>query len=320
MSSASISFSTDSTPSGIALQRLERRDAHDRQVVAREAVALEQVAHLELDQVEQLGIVDRVDLVQGDDDVRHVDLLGEQHVLARLRHRAVDRAHDQDRAVHLRGAGDHVLDVVGVARAVDVRVVPVRRAVLDVARRDRQNLGLVAAALRLGGLGHFVVRHELGPALVGGHLGQRRGQRRLAVVDVADRAHVHVRLRTIKLLLRHCSPSPLVDCSCPSPFELSYFDSLVTSGADDRDRTGDLVLTKDALCQLSYIGPLRSLRCASADKSASRHSPQRTRSARQPRRQRVAWPARRSRERSERSAKAGAGDGDRTRDQQLGRL
>ena len=26
------------------------------------------------------------------------------------------------------------------------------------------------------------------------------------------------------------------------------------SGADDRDRTGDLVLTKDALCQLSYIG------------------------------------------------------------------
>src|SRR5204863_1147453 len=25
-------------------------------------------------------------------------------------------------------------------------------------------------------------------------------------------------------------------------------------GADDQDRTGDLVLTKDALCQLSYIG------------------------------------------------------------------
>src|SRR5258707_14491805 len=27
------------------------------------------------------------------------------------------------------------------------------------------------------------------------------------------------------------------------------------SGADDQDRTGDLVLTKDVLCQLSYIGP-----------------------------------------------------------------
>ena len=32
-------------------------------------------------------------------------------------------------------------------------------------------------------------------------------------------------------------------------------------GADDQDRTGDLVLTKDALCQLSYIG-LRLPRCA----------------------------------------------------------
>ena len=31
------------------------------------------------------------------------------------------------------------------------------------------------------------------------------------------------------------------------------------SGADDQDRTGDLVLTKDVLCQLSYIG-LRLLR------------------------------------------------------------
>src|SRR6058998_2782867 len=42
-------------------------------------------------------------------------------------------------------------------------------------------------------------------------------------------------------------------------------------GADVQDRTGDLVLTKDALCQLSYIGLRRSrLRqlAASADKSA----------------------------------------------------
>ena len=30
------------------------------------------------------------------------------------------------------------------------------------------------------------------------------------------------------------------------------------AGADDQDRTGDLVLTKDALCQLSYIGLRRS--------------------------------------------------------------
>ena len=45
---------------GIALQRLERRHADHRDVVAGEAVGLEQLAHFELDQVEQLRVVDRV--------------------------------------------------------------------------------------------------------------------------------------------------------------------------------------------------------------------------------------------------------------------
>src|SRR5215467_4204580 len=40
-------------------------------------------------------------------------------------------------------------------------------------------------------------------------------------------------------------------------------------GADVQDRTGDLVLTKDALCQLSYIGP-PSLTLASLAASAGR--------------------------------------------------
>jgi hypothetical protein len=67
-----------------------------------------------------------VDLVQEHHDRRNADLTGEQDVLARLRHRAVGRRHDQDRAVHLRRTGDHVLHIVGVAGAVDVGVVAVR--------------------------------------------------------------------------------------------------------------------------------------------------------------------------------------------------
>ena len=58
-------------------------------------------------------------------------------MLARLGHRAVGRGDDEDRAVHLRRAGDHVLDVVGVTGAVDVRVVTVLRLVLDVGGGDR---------------------------------------------------------------------------------------------------------------------------------------------------------------------------------------
>jgi hypothetical protein len=56
-------------------------------------------------------------------DAGHADLAGEQHVLARLGHRAVRGRDHEDRAVHLGGAGDHVLHEVGVARAVDVGVV-----------------------------------------------------------------------------------------------------------------------------------------------------------------------------------------------------
>ena len=108
------------------------------------------------------------------------------------------RRHHQDRAVHLRRAGDHVLDVVGVARAVDVRVVALLRLVLHVRRGDRD-----AALALFRRLVDLVVRHELRAALRRQHLGDRRRQRRLAVVDVTDRADVHVRLVALELLLGH---------------------------------------------------------------------------------------------------------------------
>ena len=174
------------------------RAADDRDVVTREVVLGQQLADLELDEVEQLLVVDHVDLVEEDHDVRDLDLAGQQDVLAGLGHRAVGRGHDQDRAVHLGGAGDHVLDVVGVARAVDVGVVAGVGLVLDVGDGD----GDPALAL----LGRVVDRVEgavLGLALQGEVLGDRRGQARLAMVDVADRADVDVRLGALELLLGH---------------------------------------------------------------------------------------------------------------------
>ena len=77
-------------------------------------------------------------------------------------------------------------------------VVAVVRLVLDVGDRDRD------PALAL--LGRVVDRIEgavLGLALERQVLRDRRGQRRLAVIDVADRADVHVRLGSLELLLGH---------------------------------------------------------------------------------------------------------------------
>ena len=157
VSTASMSSRSFVAPLGVALERLQRRDADDRQVVARVLLARQQLADLELDELQDLLVVDHVGLVQRDDDVRDADLAGEQHVLTGLRHRAVGGGDHQDRAVHLGRAGDHVLDVVGVTGAVDVRVVPRLGLVLDVRDRDRD-----AALALLRRLVDLVERREAG--------------------------------------------------------------------------------------------------------------------------------------------------------------
>src|SRR3954471_8302903 len=188
-------------PLGVALERLQRRDADDRDVVAGELVLRQQLADLELDELEDLLVVDHVGLVERDDDVGDADLTGEQHVLLGLRHRTVGRRHHEDGAVHLRRTRDHVLDVVGVTRAVDVRVVALLGLVLDVRDRDRD-----ASLALLRRLVDLVERREGVEVwiLVVQNLGDRCRQRRLAMVDVTDGADVDVRLGPLELGLRHC--------------------------------------------------------------------------------------------------------------------
>ena len=190
-------------PLRVALERLERGDLDDRDVVAGELVGREQLTDLHLDELEDLLVVDHVGLVERHDDVGDADLASEEDVLLRLRHRAVGRGDHEDRAVHLRSAGDHVLDVVSVTRAVDVGVVATLRLVLDVRDRDGD------AALALLGSLVDVVERELRVevrVLVVQDLGDRSRQRRLPVVDVTNGADVDVRLGPLELCLRHCGP------------------------------------------------------------------------------------------------------------------
>src|SRR5437773_1785684 len=221
------------------LHRPQRRPPDHRDLVPRKLVLLQQLPHLQLHQVQNLRVVHHVHLVHAHHQKRHVHLPRQQHVLPRLRHRPVVRRHHHNRPVHLRRPRDHVLDVVGVPRTVDVRVVPLRRLVLHVRHRNRDPpLPLLRRVVDRPKLPY---RH---PAeLRVQHLRDRRRQRRLPVIDVPDRPNVHVRLRPLVLRLRHPSLPPVGGHACDS-----------RSGAHVRDRTGDLVLTKDALCRLSYMG------------------------------------------------------------------
>src|SRR5574340_1195222 len=66
-----------------------------------------------------------------------------------------------------------------VARAVDVRIVPLVRLVFHVADGDGHDLGRIPPPLALRGLRHFVVAHELRHPPLRADLGQRTRQRRL---------------------------------------------------------------------------------------------------------------------------------------------
>src|SRR5262249_2126524 len=156
-------------------------------------------------------------------------------------------------AVHLGCTRDHVLDVVSVARAVDVSVVALLRLVLDVLDGD----GDAASALfgRIVNAGEVAVG---GPFLEGQRLRDRRGERGLTVVDMADGADVQVRLGALEFLLCHFSfcPPPdgqaiLTRLSANSP---GHAGRISSTGAHNRTRTDDLALTKGVLYQLSYVG------------------------------------------------------------------
>ena len=195
-------------PLGIALQRREGGNANHGEIVARELVLRQELTNLHLDELDELVVIDHVALVQCNDDRRHANLASQQDVLLGLRHRTIGGRNDEDRAVHLGRAGDHVLDVVRVTGAVDVCVVTHLGLVLDVRDRDRD-----AALTLLRSLVDHVERRERVHVrvLVVQHLGDRSGQRGLAMVNVTNGADVDVRLGALKLGLRHLS-SPFSSC------------------------------------------------------------------------------------------------------------
>ena len=187
-------------PLGVALESAQSGTTDDGDVVAGEIVLGEELTGLHLDEVDELVIVNHVALVQEDDDVGNADLTGEQDVLAGLSHGTVGSSDDQDSAVHLSSTGDHVLDVVSVARAVNVSVVTGSSLVLDVGDGDRN-----AALALLGSLVDVLERSEVSLAALGlgENLGDGSGQRGLAVVDVTNGADVNMRLSALKLLFGH---------------------------------------------------------------------------------------------------------------------
>ena len=91
------------------------------------------------------------------------------------------------------------------------------------------------------------------------------------MVHVPDRPDVHVGLSSLKFRLRHDSLLFSEHCfldnaesdTRPPTTQTGLRSAQVLHGAHDANRTRDLVLTKDVLCQLSYVGSSNHILSAS---------------------------------------------------------
>ena len=183
---------------GLGDQGVQSGALDDGDLVAGEVVGGQQLADFHLHQLQQLLIVNLVALVQEHNHGGHTNLTGQQDVLTGLSHGAVGSSDNQDSAVHLGSTGDHVLDIVGVARAVNVSIVTLFSLILNVSGVDGD-----AAFLLFGSLIDAVISLELGLALQGQPLGDSGGQSGLTMVDVTDGTDVNMGLGSFKLLLSH---------------------------------------------------------------------------------------------------------------------
>ncbi len=196
-------------PLSFAFQRFQRGTANDRGVVAREVVLRQQLTHFHLNQFQQLFVINHVAFVQEHDDVRNAYLTTQQDVLTGLRHRAVSRSNNQDSAVHLSSTGDHVFHVVGVARAVNVRVVASRGVIFNVRGVDGDTTSFFFR--RVIDLIECTSGTTVGFSQNGSD-GSSQGS--FTMVNVADSTDVDVRFCTFKFFFRHgyipyySAPSP----------------------------------------------------------------------------------------------------------------
>jgi hypothetical protein len=145
-----------------ALERAQSRAHDDGGLLTLETVAGEKLTHLHLDELQHLGVLDGIDLVDEDNNLGDTDLTGKEQVLTGLGHLAVGGSDDDDSTVHVGGTSDHVLDVIGVTGAVDVGIVAGVGLVLDVGGGD----GDTTLAL-LRRLVDGTVLEKLGVALLG---------------------------------------------------------------------------------------------------------------------------------------------------------
>ena len=188
----------------VILKSLESGTGNDRNVVSREFVLGQSLTDFHFDELKQLGVVDLVNFVQENDDVRNADLTGKKQMLFGLSHGAVGSGNNKDSTVHLSGTSNHVFNIVSMAGAVDMGIVTafdvsaVLGLILNVSGVDGDTtLSLFRSLVD----GSIVL--ELGKTLHGEGLGDGSGQSGLTMVNVTNGTDVNMGFGSVKMFFCH---------------------------------------------------------------------------------------------------------------------
>ncbi|SEU30720.1 hypothetical protein SAMN03159358_4900 [Paenibacillus sp. NFR01] len=187
------------------LQSFTSGTANDWSIVAWEVVFAQQIANFHFNQFQELFVFNHVAFVQEYDDVRNAYLAGQQDVFASLRHWAVSCGYNQDRAVHLSSAGDHVFNIVGVSWAVNVCIVTSRCFIFNVSGGDSDT-----AFAFFWSFVDLVECYSSTAVFFGQYSCDCSSQSRFTMVDVTDSTDINVRFSTFKLCLCHLNSSSLI--------------------------------------------------------------------------------------------------------------
>ena len=209
----------------VAFQGFQCGTDYDRNFISRIVVLAQQFTNFHFNQFDQFRIVNLVGFIQEYNDGRYANLTGKQDVFAGLGHRAVSCGNNEDSAVHLSSTGDHVLDIVGVARAVNVSIMSLSGFVFNVRGVDGDSAFSFFRSL----IDHVVV-HELGAALFSQHFGDGSGQGRLAMVNVTNGTNVNMGFSSFKFLFSHCTNPPKIGAYSAVPLFLATIASAMFLG------------------------------------------------------------------------------------------
>ena len=188
---------------GVAFQSFQSGASDYGDVIAGEVIGAQQFANFHFYQFQQLFVVNHVNLVQEYNHSGNAYLASQQDVLTGLGHGAVSSGYYQDCAVHLSSAGDHVLYIVSMARAVNVCIVTGFGLIFNVCGVD----GDAAFTFFRSFIDHGVV-HEFCAAAFSQNLGDSCGQGGLAMVNVTDGADIQMGFSSFIFSFCHCEFPP----------------------------------------------------------------------------------------------------------------